>query len=140
VEESEKLQSKAATVLAEHLKNAVFPDLRVGLVHGQMPSYEKDEAMELFRAGELDILVATVVIEVGVDVPNACCMVIEDAERFGLSQLHQLRGRVGRGAEQSFCIMLADPRTEDGRQRVEAMVRTTDGFILAEEDLRLRGP
>jgi ATP-dependent DNA helicase RecG len=140
VEESEKQQSKAATVLAEHLKNEVFPDLRVGLVHGQMPSYEKDEAMELFRAGELDVLVATVVIEVGVDVPNACCMVIEDAERFGLAQLHQLRGRVGRGDQQSYCVLLADPRTPDGRQRLDAMVATCDGFRIAEEDLRLRGP
>jgi ATP-dependent DNA helicase RecG len=140
VEESEKQQSKAATVLSEHLKNEVFPDLRVGLVHGQMPSYDKDDAMEQFRAGELDVLVATVVIEVGVDVPNACCMVIEDAERFGLAQLHQLRGRVGRGDQQSYCVLLADPKTEDGRQRLEAMVATCDGFRIAEEDLRLRGP
>src|SRR5262249_55132891 len=140
VEESDKLQAKAATEMAEHLQTEVFPDLRVGLVHGQMPSSQKDEVMAQFRERSIDILVATVVIEVGVDVPNACCMVIEDAERFGLSQLHQLRGRVGRGAEQSFCILLADPRTDDGRQRVDAMVRTTDGFVLAEEDLRLRGP
>src|SRR5262249_25135744 len=118
----------------------VFPDLRVGLVHGQMPSYDKDEAMEQFRAGETDILVATVVIEVGVDVPNACCMVIEDAERFGLAQLHQLRGRVGRGDQQSYCVLLADPRTEEGRQRLDAMVETCDGFQIAEVDLKLRGP
>src|SRR5262249_40700936 len=124
VEESDKLQARAATEMAEHLQNEVFSDLRVGLIHGQMPSYQKDEMMERFREGDIDILVATVVIEVGVDVPNACCMVIEDAERFGLSQLHQLRGRVGRGAEQSFCILLADPKTEDGRQRVEAVIRT----------------
>jgi ATP-dependent DNA helicase RecG len=140
VEESEKLQARAATEMAEHLQSEVFPDLRVGLIHGQMPSYQKDETMERFREREIDLLVATVVIEVGVDVPNACCMVIEDAERFGLAQLHQLRGRVGRGADQSFCIMLADPRTEEGLERVRAMVRTTDGFELAEEDLRLRGP
>lgn len=140
VEESEKPQAKAATETAEILSQQVFPDLRVGLIHGQMPSYQKDETMAQFREGEIDVLVATVVIEVGVDVPNACCMVIEDAERFGLSQLHQLRGRVGRGADQSFCILLADPKTEEGRQRLEAMVRTTDGFVIAEEDLRLRGP
>jgi ATP-dependent DNA helicase RecG len=140
VEESEKQQSKAATVLYEHLKNDVFPDLRVGLVHGQLPSYDKDEAMEQFRAGETDILVATVVIEVGVDVPNACCMGIEDAVRFGLAQLHQLRGRVGRGDQQSYCVLLADPKTEDGRQRLDAMVATCDGFEIAEVDLKLRGP
>src|SRR5207302_2065197 len=128
------------TVLAEHLKNDVFPDLRVGLVHGQMPSYDKDEAMEQFRAGELDVLVATVVIEVGVDVANACCMIIEDAERFGLAQLHQLRGRVGRGEDQSYCVLLADPKNDEGRLRLEAMVETCDGFRIAEVDLKLRGP
>jgi ATP-dependent DNA helicase RecG len=140
VEESDKLQARAATELRDHLQNDVFPDLRVGLVHGQMPSWEKDEVMEQFRAREIDVLVATVVIEVGVDVPNACCMIIEDAERFGLAQLHQLRGRVGRGPDQSFCILLADPKSDDGRQRLEAMVRTCDGFAIAEEDLKLRGP
>jgi ATP-dependent DNA helicase RecG len=124
----------------EHLQHEVFPDLRVGLIHGQMPSHEKDEAMDRFREGAYDILVATVVIEVGVDVPNASCMVIEDAERFGLAQLHQLRGRVGRGEHQSYCVLLADPKTEDGVQRLDVMVRTTDGFVIAEEDLRLRGP
>jgi ATP-dependent DNA helicase RecG len=96
--------------------------------------------MDRFREGAYDILVATVVIEVGVDVPNASCMVIEDAERFGLAQLHQLRGRVGRGEHQSYCVLLADPKTEDGVQRLDVMVRTTDGFEIAEEDLRLRGP
>jgi ATP-dependent DNA helicase RecG len=140
VEESDKLQARAATELRDHLQNDVFPDLRVGLVHGQLASWEKDEAMEQFRNREIDVLVATVVIEVGVDVPNACCMIIEDAERFGLAQLHQLRGRVGRGPDQSFCILLADPKTDDGRQRLEAMVRTCDGFQIAEEDLKLRGP
>jgi ATP-dependent DNA helicase RecG len=140
VEESDKLQARAATELRDHLQNDVFADLRVGMVHGQMASWEKDEAMEQFRNREIDVLVATVVIEVGVDVPNACCMIIEDAERFGLAQLHQLRGRVGRGPEQSFCILLADPKTDDGRQRLEAMVRTCDGFVIAEEDLKLRGP
>jgi ATP-dependent DNA helicase RecG len=140
VEASDKLQAKAATEMHEHLQHEVFPDLRVGLLHGQMPSHEKDEAMDRFRDGDYDILVATVVIEVGVDVANACCIVIEDAERFGLAQLHQLRGRVGRGEWQSFCVLLADPRTEDGAQRLEVMTRTTDGFVIAEEDLRLRGP
>jgi ATP-dependent DNA helicase RecG len=140
VEESDKLQARAATELRDHLQSDVFPDLRVGMVHGQMASWEKDEAMEQFRNREIDVLVATVVIEVGVDVPNACCMIIEDAERFGLAQLHQLRGRVGRGPDQSFCILLADPKTDDGRQRLEAMVRTCDGFQIAEEDLKLRGP
>ncbi|MBI3912196.1 MAG: ATP-dependent DNA helicase RecG [Armatimonadetes bacterium] len=140
VEESEKLQAQAATELARRLQDKVFPDLRVGLVHGQMKSHEKDEVMDRFRAGEIDVLVATVVIEVGVDVPNACCMVIEDAERFGLAQLHQLRGRVGRGSEQSFCVLLADPTTEEGRQRLTAMIRLHDGFQIAEQDLRLRGP
>jgi ATP-dependent DNA helicase RecG len=118
----------------------VFPDLRVGLLHGQMPSSEKDETMELFRDRELDVLVATVVIEVGVDVANACCMIIEDAERFGLAQLHQLRGRVGRGEDQSYCVLLADPKNDEGRLRLEAMVETCDGFRIAEVDLKLRGP
>jgi ATP-dependent DNA helicase RecG len=140
VEQSDKLQAKAATEVHEHLQHEVFPDLRVGLIHGQMPSHEKDEAMDRFREAAYDILVATVVIEVGVDVPNASCMVIEDAERFGLAQLHQLRGRVGRGEHQSYCVLLADPKTEDGVQRLDVMVRTTDGFVIAEEDLRLRGP
>lgn len=140
VEASEKLQMRAATEFHEHLQAEVFPDLRVGLIHGQMPSHEKDEAMDRFREGEYDVLVATVVIEVGVDVPNACCMVIEDAERFGLAQLHQLRGRVGRGEHQSYCVLLGDPKTEEGVQRLEVITRTTDGFEIAEEDLKLRGP
>jgi ATP-dependent DNA helicase RecG len=140
VEQSEKLQAKAATEVHAHLQNEVFPDLRVGLIHGQLPSHEKDEAMDRFREGDFDVLVATVVIEVGVDVPNACCMIIEDAERFGLAQLHQLRGRVGRGEFQSYCVLLADPKTEDGIQRLDVMTRTTDGFVIADEDLKLRGP
>lgn len=140
VEASEKLQAKAATEVFEHLRGEVFPDLRVGLIHGQMPSHEKDEAMDRFRSGEYDILVATVVIEVGVDVANASCMVIEDAERFGLAQLHQLRGRVGRGEHQSFCVLLADPGTPEGEARLDILARTSSGFEIAEEDLRLRGP
>ena len=108
-------------------------------MHGQMPVAERRAVMQRFRAGELQVLVATTVIEVGVDVPNAVLMVIEEADRFGLAQLHQLRGRVGRGAHESYCLLLADPVTDDGRQRLEAMVRTTDGFELAEVDLELRG-
>jgi len=140
VEASEKLQAKAATEVHAYLQGEVFPDLRVGLIHGQLPSHEKDEAMERFRDGEWQILVATVVIEVGVDVPNASSIIIEDAERFGLAQLHQLRGRVGRGAHQSYCVLLADPKTPEGEQRLEVMVRTTNGFEIADEDLKLRGP
>jgi len=140
VEESEKLQSQAATMLYEELQRTVFPHRRVGLLHGQMPGAEKDETMTAFRNGEIDILVATTVIEVGVDVPNATVMVVEDAERFGLSQLHQLRGRVGRGSEQSYCVLVADPQTMEGEQRLSVMTSTSDGFVIAEEDLRLRGP
>ncbi|MCC6446557.1 MAG: ATP-dependent DNA helicase RecG [Armatimonadetes bacterium] len=140
VEESEKLQAKAAVDLAAHLQSDIFSDLKVEALHGQMASWEKDDIMERFREREIDVLVSTVVIEVGVDVPNATIMIIQDAERFGLSQLHQLRGRVGRGQEQSFCILLGDPKTMDGKRRLETMVRTTDGFDIAEEDLRLRGP
>ncbi len=140
VEESEKLQAKSATQLAEHIAENVFPQYRVGLLHGQMKSEEKDEVMRQFKAHELDILVSTTVIEVGIDVPNASVIIIEDAERFGLAQLHQLRGRVGRGEHASFCILIAEPKTEEGRARMEVMVETRDGFRIAEEDLRLRGP
>lgn len=140
IEESEKLQVRAATELAEHLQHEVFPDLRLGLLHGQMKPAEKDGIMRRFRDGEIQILVSTTVIEVGVDVPNACVMLIEDAERFGLAQLHQLRGRVGRGAHQSFCVLVSDANTDDARQRMDVMVRTNDGFEIAEEDLRIRGP
>ena len=140
VEQSDKMQAQAATELYESLRTEVFPDLKVGLLHGQLPSHEKDEIMERFRDREFDVLVATVVIEVGVDVPNASCMVIENAERFGLAQLHQLRGRVGRGEHQSFCVLLADPKTPDGERRIEVLVRTNDGFEIADEDLKIRGP
>lgn len=140
IEESEKLQAKAASELAEHLKAEVFPDLNLELLHGQMKTAEKDAVMDRFRSGETHILVSTTVIEVGVDVPNASVMVVEDAERFGLAQLHQLRGRVGRGEHQSFCILVADPKTDDGRERLNVMVRTLNGFEIAEEDLRIRGP
>jgi len=140
VGESEKLNVQAAEDLFYRLSTEVYADLKVGLLHGQMKPKEKDAVMDQFRAGDFDILVSTTVIEVGVDVPNASVMVIEDANRFGLAQLHQLRGRVGRGAYQSFCILIADATNEDSRKRMEVMVETTDGFRIAEEDLRLRGP
>jgi ATP-dependent DNA helicase RecG len=141
VEESEKLDLLDATQMAEHLQTAVFPRFRVGLVHGRMKQEEKDAVMEEFRSGAVHILVATTVIEVGVDVPNASVMIIEHAERFGLSQLHQLRGRVGRGDEQAFCILLAGhKRTAEARERLAIMEETSDGFKVAERDLELRGP
>ena len=140
VGESEKMLAQAAEDLHYRLTHEVYPDLRVGLLHGQLKAKEKEEVMESFRRHELDILVSTTVIEVGVDVPNASVMVVEDANRFGLSQLHQLRGRVGRGAHQSYCILIADAKNDDARARMEIMVATNDGFRIAEEDLRLRGP
>ena len=140
VEDSEKLQAKSATRLCEHIRENVFPQFRVGLLHGQMKSDEKDAVMARFKAGDLDILVATTVIEVGIDVPNASAIVIEDADRFGLAQLHQLRGRVGRGEHPSFCVLMAEPKTEEGKARMDVMTQTRDGFVIAEEDLRLRGP
>jgi ATP-dependent DNA helicase RecG len=141
VEESEKLDLLNATQMAEHLQTAVFPKFRVGLIHGRMKQEEKDAAMEEFRNGAVHILVATTVIEVGVDVPNASVMIIEHAERFGLSQLHQLRGRVGRGDEQAFCILLAgNKRTAEARERLSIMEETSDGFKVAERDLEIRGP
>jgi ATP-dependent DNA helicase RecG len=140
VSESEKMMAQAATDLHYRLDNGVFLEQRVGLLHGQMKPREKEEVMEKFRRHDLDILVSTTVIEVGVDVPNSTVMVIEDANRFGLSQLHQLRGRVGRGAQQSYCVLIADTKSEESRARIEAMCDTTDGFKIAEIDLRLRGP
>jgi ATP-dependent DNA helicase RecG len=140
IEES-KLELKAAMEEYERLSRDVFPKLKVGLLHGRMSSEEKDDVMQRFRRNEVQILVATTVIEVGVDVPNATVMVIEHAERFGLAQLHQLRGRIGRGAQKSHCILVAPGRmTEDGRARLETMVRTTNGFEIAETDLLIRGP
>ncbi len=138
VEDSPKLQAASATAEHERL-SAVFSDLRVALLHGQMRSADKEAVMSAMRAGEIDVLVATTVIEVGIDIPNATVMVIEDADRFGLSQLHQLRGRVGRGEHPGRCLLIADPTTPEGEQRIAAMVATTDGFRLAEEDLRIRG-
>ena len=141
VEESEKLDLLNATQMAEHLQTAVFPKFRVGLIHGRMKQEEKDAVMEEFRDGVAHILVATTVIEVGVDIPNASVMIIEHAERFGLSQLHQLRGRVGRGDEQAFCILLAGhKRTAEARERLSIMEETSDGFKVAERDLEIRGP
>lgn len=140
IEESEKLDLKAATEMYEELRTVIFPKRRVGLLHGKMKPVEKDAIMADFKSGELDILVSTTVIEVGVDVPNASVMVIEHAERFGLSQLHQLRGRVGRGAEQSFCILLTgDKKTAVARERLGIMEETNDGFKIAEKDLEIRG-
>ena len=138
VDESDKLQVASATAEYERLQG-VFPDLRVGLLHGQLRPKDKDGVLERFRSREIDVLVATTVIEVGIDIPNATVMVIEDADRFGLSQLHQLRGRVGRGEHASRCVLIADPTTPEGEQRLAAMVASSDGFRLAEEDLRIRG-
>jgi ATP-dependent DNA helicase RecG len=140
IDESDKLQVRAAEEMAEHLQKDVFPDLRVGLLHGRMKPAEKEAVMDAFRAGELQILVSTTVIEVGVDVPNAAAIVIEDADRFGLAQLHQLRGRVGRSEHQSYCVLIANPKSDDGQRRMEIMTRTNNGFLIAEEDLRIRGP
>ena len=140
VEETESLDLKAAETWAETLRQKVFPDLRVMLLHGQMKGAEKEEVMAAFAAGGGDVLVATTVIEVGVDVPNATLMVIEDADRFGLSQLHQLRGRVGRGKAKSYCILNSHTKNPDTLHRLKALCQTTDGFKIAEEDLRLRGP
>ena len=140
VEESEELGVKAAAAWAETLRSTVFPDLRVSLLHGQMKGSEKEQTMAAFARGEADVLVATTVIEVGVDVPNATLMVVEDADRFGLSQLHQLRGRVGRGQAKSYCILVTHNRNAETLGRLKALCKTNDGFRIAEEDLRLRGP
>jgi ATP-dependent DNA helicase RecG len=141
VEESEKVDLKAATQMADHLAKEVFPNFRVGLLHGRLKPQEKEEVMGRFAAGEIDILVSTTVIEVGVDVPNATIMVIEHAERFGLAQLHQLRGRVGRGTAASLCVLLAEHfESPEARKRLEIMCRTNDGFQIAEVDLEIRGP
>ena len=140
IEESETLSAKAATKEAERLQNNVFPDLKVGLVHGKLSNIEKDRVMEDFRAGKYHILVSTTVIEVGVDVPNSTVMIIENAERFGLSQLHQLRGRVGRSKDQAYCVLVADTNSQDTGERLNVMTQTNNGFIIAEKDLQIRGP
>jgi ATP-dependent DNA helicase RecG len=138
IEESEKTDLKAATTMYELLAGGVFAQRRVALLHGRIPAEERDAIMRRFRDGEIDVLVATTVIEVGIDVPNATVMLIEHPERFGLSQLHQLRGRVGRGAEQSYCILLGDVGQETA-ERLQIFVGTDDGFEIARADLRLRG-
>jgi ATP-dependent DNA helicase RecG len=141
VEESEKVDVQAATEMADHLAQEVFPAYRVALLHGRMKQDAKDRVMDAFARGEYHILVATTVVEVGIDVANATVMVVEHAERFGLSQLHQLRGRVGRGAHQSYCILLyQSPLSDASRERLKVMTETTDGFVIAERDLALRGP
>ena len=140
VEENGELGIKAASAWAQTLQSTVFPDLRIALLHGQMKGAEKEATMAAFARQESDVLVATTVIEVGVDVPNATLIVIEDADRFGLSQLHQLRGRVGRGSSKSYCILTTHNHNQDTIQRLKALCKTTDGFRIAEEDLRLRGP
>jgi ATP-dependent DNA helicase RecG len=143
VEESTDEMTKrlrAATEMARMLGEKVFPEFKVGLIHGRMTGEQKDSVMRDFREGRIQILVSTIVIEVGIDVPNATVMVIEHAERFGLSQLHQLRGRIGRGAEESHCLLFGNPGTPEGEERLKVISRTSDGFKIAEEDLRLRGP
>jgi ATP-dependent DNA helicase RecG len=141
IEENEEREIKAAVKMYRELSEKVFPDLKAGLLHGRLDNDLKEHVMRLFQRGELNLLVATTVIEVGVDVPNATVMVIEHAERFGLSQLHQLRGRIGRGAAKSFCVLMTGGKvTEEGERRLDAMVRTHDGFQIAELDLELRGP
>ena len=141
IEESEKLDLLNATKMYEHIQKEIFPQYRVALLHGRMKSDEKEEVMQRFKTGEVQILVATTVIEVGIDVPQATLMVVEHAERFGLSQLHQLRGRVGRGEKPSYCILLAQyKKSDDARRRLKIMEETNDGFKIAEEDLNIRGP
>lgn len=140
VEESEAIEAKSAVELVEELRAEYFHDLRLGLLHGKMKSSEKDEVMRLFKDKEIDILVSTTVIEVGVNVPNATLMIIENAERFGLAQLHQLRGRVGRGSHKSYCVLIYDSKTDVCRQRMAIMEETNDGFKISEKDLEIRGP
>ena len=142
IEASETRLARAAEVEAERLRRAELAGYRVGLLHGRLKTAERREVMRAFKEGELDVLVATTVIEVGVDVPNATIMIVQEADRFGLAQLHQLRGRVGRGAEQSYCLLISRPKlelTDTAQARLEALVETTDGFELAERDLELRG-
>lgn len=140
IDESETLSAKAATIEAERLQTEVFPQFRIGLLHGKLKNDEKDAVMKDFKDGKYDILVSTTVVEVGVDVPNATVMVIENAERFGLSQLHQLRGRVGRNSLQSYCVLITSSRPQETRERLSIMTETNDGFVIAEKDLQLRGP
>jgi ATP-dependent DNA helicase RecG len=140
VEGSEKVETKAAVDEYDRLRKQIFPDLKLGLLHGRMKSREKEEVMRDFYEGNTNIMVATSVIEVGIDVPNSTVMLIEGANRFGLAQLHQFRGRVGRGEHQSFCLLLADSISGDAEERLKALEQTNDGFQLAERDLEIRGP
>jgi len=140
VEQSEKLDLKSAVTEAERLQKEIFPECKVGLLHGKMKSSEKEQVMKDFKEKRYDILVSTIIIEVGIDIPNATVMVIEHAERFGLAQLHQLRGRIGRGCEQSYCLLFGIPKTAISRERLRTMVKTHDGFKIAEMDFKLRGP
>lgn len=140
IEESEKLDLLAAQEMYEYLKNDIFKDFKVGLIHGRLKSAESGRIMQDFRDAKIDILISTTLIEVGLDIPNACCMVIEHAERFGLSQLHQLRGRIGRGLGESFCILMSSPTNQEAQARIEAMIKFNDGFKIAEQDLIIRGP
>jgi ATP-dependent DNA helicase RecG len=141
IEESEKVDLRAAAEMADHLRRDVFSEYRLGLLHGRLRSDEKDEIMRAFCAGALDVLVSTTIIEVGVDVPNATIMLVEHAERFGLAQLHQLRGRVGRSGAQAYCLLMANfPMSEEAKQRLKAITESHDGFVIAERDLEIRGP
>jgi len=140
IEESENIQARAAVAEYEHLANDIFNDLRLGLLHGKMSSADKEQAMQDFKAKKTDILVSTPVVEVGIDVPNATVMMVESADRFGLSQLHQFRGRVGRGEAQSYCMLLAENPSFVGQERLSIIETVHNGFRLAEEDLKMRGP
>ncbi|PYV35173.1 MAG: ATP-dependent DNA helicase RecG, partial [Acidobacteria bacterium] len=141
IEESSKADLRAAVRMHDEIRRNVFPELRVGLLHGRLPSEEKEAAMRDFKAGNIQVLVSTTVVEVGVDVPNATMMLVEHAERFGLAQLHQLRGRIGRGRGKSFCLLVAGERINPAAdERLRAIAETTDGFKIAEMDLKLRGP
>jgi len=140
VEESEVLEVKAATVMFEHLKKRVFPDLKLELIHGRLPAEEKRRVMDDFKEKNFSVLVSTMVVESGIDIPDATVILVENAERFGLSQLHQLRGRVGRSRKQSYCILQGNPQTEDAYLRLQAIKDIDDGFSIAREDLEIRGP
>jgi ATP-dependent DNA helicase RecG len=140
VEDSDEIEAESAEGLAERIRDDELLGLKVGLIHGKLKGSDKDEIMRSFAEGGLDVLVSTTVIEVGINVPNAVIMVIENAERFGLSQLHQLRGRVGRGSHQSYCILFNQSKSSISKQRMEIMVKSNDGFVIAEKDLELRGP
>ena len=140
VEASEKVDARSAVEEHERLQKEVFPDLKLGLLHGRLRSEEKEAIMSGFVRGEYDVLVATSVVEVGIDVPNATVMLIESADRFGLSQLHQFRGRVGRGEYKSYCLLSAENASEEATERLKAVEATNDGFVLAQKDLEMRGP